>query len=64
MLSDSDRIELSSRTVKIMQIAKEREMPIIFAPKEKMSRLVDNQPHQNIILKCSPIPFEHWTVDK
>lgn len=64
MLSDSDRIELSSRTVKIMQIAKEREMPIIFAPKEKMSRLIDYQPHQNIILKCSPIALENWDIQK
>lgn len=60
MLSDSDRIELSSKAVKLMQLAKNKNLPIVFAPKEKMSRIVDHQPHQNIILKCSPIQLSTW----
>lgn len=44
-----------------MQLAKSKDLSIVFAPKEKMSRIVDHQPHQNIILKCSPIPLQTWT---
>lgn len=43
-----------------MQLAKSKNLPIVFAPKEKMSRIVDHQPHQNIILKCSPIQLSNW----
>lgn len=53
ILSDSEHIELSSRVTKLIQIARNREIPVVFTPKEKMSRMVDYQPHQNIILKCS-----------
>lgn len=42
---------------------RERNIPVIFSPKEKMSRIVDNQPHQNVILKCSKINLENWNSE-
>lgn len=60
LVSDSDRIELSSRTAKLIHLAKSMNLEIAFAPKEKLSRIVDHQPHQNIVLKCSPIDLENW----
>ncbi len=52
-ISDSEHIELSSKAVKIMNEAKIKNIPTIFTHKDKLSRLVKNQPHQNLVLKCS-----------
>lgn len=54
-LSDSDHIELSSRATKLILHAKNNNIPIIFTHKDKLGRMVKQQPHQNIVLKCSPI---------
>ncbi|XP_031505748.1 uncharacterized protein LOC116268064 [Nymphaea colorata] len=54
-LSDSEHIELSSRTAKMIQLAKATSIPIIFTHKDKLARMVKQQPHQNIVLKCSPL---------
>ena len=60
-LSDSYNIKTTSRTNKIINHIKSLNVPIIFTNKEKMSRLVKQQPHQNIVLKCSPLPLLSWT---
>jgi tRNA G18 (ribose-2'-O)-methylase SpoU len=54
-LSDSEHIELSSRAAKLMHFAKATALPIIFTHKDKLTRMVKQQPHQNIVLKCSPL---------
>lgn len=56
-ISDSEHIELSSKAVKIMNEAKIQNIPTVFTHKDKLSRLVKNQPHQNIVLKCSSLPL-------
>ena len=60
ILSDSEHIELSSKVTKLIHLARSREIPVVFTPKEKMSRMVEYQPHQNIILKCSFLRLEIW----
>ena len=60
ILSDSEHIELSSKVTKLIHLARSREIPVVFTPKEKMSRMVEYQPHQNIILKCSFLRLEMW----
>jgi tRNA G18 (ribose-2'-O)-methylase SpoU len=47
-----------------MKHAKTINLPIVFTHKDKMSRMVRQQPHQNIILKCSqlkPVPWQTQT---
>jgi len=61
MISDSDRIELSSKVAKLIHLVRERNIPVSFAPKEKLNRMVDHQPHQNLILKCSKLPLNTWS---
>jgi tRNA G18 (ribose-2'-O)-methylase SpoU len=36
-------------------MAKANSLPVIFTHKDKLSRMVKQQPHQNIVLKCSPL---------
>ena len=60
-LSDSEHIELSSKTANLMKFTKEKEVPVVFTHKDKLSRMVKQQPHQNIVLECSPLPLTPWT---
>lgn len=60
MVSDSDRIELSSKVAKLIHIVRDRNIPVSFAPKEKLNRVVDHQPHQNLVLKCSKLQLATW----
>lgn len=55
ILSDSETIKTSYRVTKIINAAQEKNIPIVFASKDKMNSLVKGQPHQNIILKCSTL---------
>lgn len=64
MVSDSDRIELSSKVAKLIHIVRERNITVSFAPKEKLNRVVDHQPHQNLVLKCSKLPLGTWTEEQ
>lgn len=60
MVSDSEHIELSGRLAKLIHLVRSKNLPILFSPKEKMSRIVDHQPHQNVILKCTPLSLVNW----
>lgn len=60
-LSDSQHIELSSRVTQLVRKAKDNGLPVVFTHKDKLSRLVRMQPHQNIVLKCSPLELTPWT---
>ena len=60
MVSDSDRIELSSRLAKIIHLARDRQIQVAFSPKDKLNRIVKDQPHQNVVLKCSKMELTNW----
>ena len=44
----------------MIHLARDRKIPVVLAPKHKLSRIVDDQPHQNIVLKCSKLTMENW----
>lgn len=58
IVSDSQTTNPGFRLTKIINTAQEKRIPIQFKPKDKMSRLVKGQPHQNAIIKCSLLSAE------
>lgn len=61
-ISDSENVELNSKITNLMKHARSIELPIVFTSKDKLSRIVKGQPHQNIVLKCSPLPVRKWIL--
>jgi tRNA G18 (ribose-2'-O)-methylase SpoU len=46
---------------KLIELANKISLPIVFTNKDKLSRMVKDQPHQNMVLKCSPLSLFKWT---
>lgn len=65
ILSDSETVKTGYRATKIINLAQSKNIPIIFNSKDKMNKLVKDQPHQNMIIKCSALnPSPATNVDE
>lgn len=43
--------------MKLINFAKSNDIPLVYTPKFKLDRLVNNAPHQNVVLKCTGLDF-------
>lgn len=50
-------IELNSKTLKLINFAKSHQLPITYTQRQKLDRMVSQAPHQNVVLRCSPLPL-------
>jgi hypothetical protein len=49
--------------MKLINFAKDNNIPLVYTPKFKLDRIVNNAPHQNVVLRCSPLNFSVITSD-
>ena len=49
--------------MKLIQYAKDMDIPLIYTQKIKLDRIVGNSPHQNVVLKCSSLPVSIISKD-
>lgn len=55
IISDSETVNTGPKATQIINAAQNKKIPLLFSSKDKMTRLVSGQPHQNLILKCSEL---------
>lgn len=55
IVCDNQSNNPSYKVNKIMNLANDKNIPISFQPKDRMNNLVKGQPHQNMIIKCTPL---------
>ena len=56
-IEESEANTLSSRVSNIVAIARQINLDMEVAPRVKMDRLCEKQPHQHVVLRCSPLEY-------
>lgn len=54
-ISDSTTLNIGPKLQSIIHQAQKLEIPIKYQHRDKLTKLVNQQPHQNIVLKCSQL---------
>jgi hypothetical protein len=49
--------------MKLINFVKSNDISLVYTPKFKLDRLVNNAPHQNVVLKCTCLDFSIISPD-
>lgn len=56
-VSDSEGANMNARVSNIVHRCRKLAIDIEFVKKEALEKACPNQPHQNVLLKCSPLNY-------